>query len=145
MHKSDKLSVLAIGLIIIGIFDTAYLSWVKLADTQVFCGGAANCESVNSSVYSEIFNIPIAYLGLVAYIFLAILFLLEKRASIPKDISSLLRFATCLIGSLYSIYLTYIEIAVIRAICPYCILSAILMILLLALAIIRGWSYLTEI
>jgi uncharacterized membrane protein len=145
MHKSDKLSVLAIGLIIIGIFDTAYLSWVKLADTQVFCGGAANCESVNSSVYSEIFNIPIAYLGLVAYIFLAILFLLEKRASIQKDISSLLRFATCLIGSLYSIYLTYIEIAVIRAICPYCILSAILMILLLALAIIRGWSYLTEI
>jgi uncharacterized membrane protein len=41
------------------------------------------------------------------------------------------------VGVIYSAYLTYIEIAVLRTICPFCVVSAIIMILIFALSIVR--------
>jgi uncharacterized membrane protein len=46
-------------------------------------------------------------------------------------------FGISFAGVLFSAYLTYIEVAVLHAICPYCILSAIVMVILLALTITR--------
>lgn len=53
-------------------------------------------------------------------------------------------FGLCPIGMLYSIYLTYIEVAILRAIYPCGLISAIIMIILFALAIVRVLQALTE-
>ena len=42
-----------------------------------------------------------------------------------------------MVGVLYSAYLTYLELAVIHAVCPYCVASAILMAMLFAIALYR--------
>jgi uncharacterized membrane protein len=38
---------------------------------------------------------------------------------------------------LYSLYLTYIELFVLRAVCPFCVLSAVVMGVLFVLSIAR--------
>ncbi|MEE9507803.1 MAG: vitamin K epoxide reductase family protein, partial [Anaerolineales bacterium] len=46
-------------------------------------------------------------------------------------------FGLSLTGTLYSVYLTYLEIAVLRAICPFCVVSAISIFVLLIVGVIR--------
>ena len=121
----------------IGLLDSLYLSWVKIVNSLVYCGTSGQCETVNSSRYSEIGGIPIAYLGLGAYLAILALLVLEMRSPFWKENSPLVVFGISLVGVIYSAYLTYIEIAVLHAICPYCVVSAIAMSLLFIIAIIR--------
>ena len=121
----------------IGILDSLYLSYVKIVNSQVYCGTSGQCETVNSSRFSELGGIPIAYLGLGAYIVILALLILETRGALWKENSPLALFGISLVGVIYSAYLTYIEIAVLHAICPYCVVSAIAMLLLFVIAIIR--------
>jgi uncharacterized membrane protein len=137
MKKTDKLRLASFAITAVGLLDSLYLSWVKLSHTEVYCGGSSNCETVNSSVYSEFAGIPIAYLGVGAYLVVLALLLLEGRGGFWKENSSLLIFGISLAGVLYSAYLTYIEIAVLRAICPYCVVFAITLVLLLIVTVLR--------
>ena len=128
---------ISLGLAVIGLMDSIYLSWIKLSGTTALCGGVGDCESVNNSIYSEINGIPIAFLGAGAYLLILGILLLEGRLGADADWPVLSLFGLSLIGTLYSIYLTYIEVAVLRAICPYCVVSAIVITLLLAISVVR--------
>lgn len=137
MKNKAQIWFFSLLLSIVGVLDALYLSWEKLFNTDVFCGGSSSCETVNSSVYSELYGIPIAYLGFLLYFAIILILFLEKRKFIPYEISVFLLFGITFIGSLFSIYLTFIEFAVIKAICPYCFLSALIMLLLFTLNAIR--------
>jgi uncharacterized membrane protein len=128
-----------IGLIaaVIGLLDSVYLSWVKIVNSQVFCGPSGQCETVNNSSYSEIGGIPIAYLGLGAYLAILALLFIETRSTFWKENSPLALFGISLVGVIYSAYLTYVEIAILHAICPYCVVSALVMLSLFIIAIFR--------
>jgi len=76
MTTNAKLRWTSIVVAIIGIIDAAYLSYVKIAHQEVYCGGSGACDTVNNSPYAEISGIPIAYLGLGAYIIILALLLL---------------------------------------------------------------------
>jgi uncharacterized membrane protein len=132
-----KLRITSIVLAVLGLVDSIYLVWVKLTGNYAICGPIGNCESVNSSRYSEIFGIPIALLGALAYLMIIILLLLENRRSFWAEFGPMIVFGISLIGVLYSIYLTYLEISVLKAICPYCIISAIILVALLVISSIR--------
>ena len=132
-----KLRRASILLAVLGLLDSIYLGWVKFTGAYALCGPIGNCESVNSSQYSEIFGIPIALLGAGAYAIMIVLLLLEKRGQFWAEFASMIVFGMSLVGVLYSIYLTYIEIAVLKAICPYCVISAIILVILLLLSGIR--------
>ena len=132
-----KLRITSIVLAALGLLDSVYLVWVKLTGAYALCGPIGNCESVNSSRFSEIFGIPIALLGAGAYLIMIILLLIEHRNPFLSEFSSLIIFGMSLIGVLYSIYLTYIEVVVLGAICPYCVISAIILVILLVISSIR--------
>lgn len=133
----DWLRWTGLAFAVLGIVVAAYLTWIKLAHTQVFCSGVGDCEAVNTSIYSQINGVPVAMLGLAAYVMLAALFLLEDRWSWLQDYAPLAIFGLALTGTLYSAYLTYIELFVIHAVCPYCVTSALLITGILVIAIIR--------
>ncbi len=124
-------------LALIGLADSIYLTYIKLANATASCAGIGNCESVNSSKYAEIAGIPIALFGAGA--FLAILFLLfiENRSEFWKNTAPMAVFGISLAGVLYSAYLTYVEIAILHAICPYCVLSAVVLVALLVISVVR--------
>jgi uncharacterized membrane protein len=134
---NSSLRLVSIGLALVGLVDAIYLSYVKIANTQAFCGGSHACDTVNTSPYSEIGGIPIAYLGLLANLVILLVLFMETRGSFWKQYSPLIVFGITLAGTLYSFYLTYIEVAVLRAICPYCVLNAGVMLFLFVISLIR--------
>ncbi|MEN8171242.1 MAG: vitamin K epoxide reductase family protein [Chloroflexota bacterium] len=119
----------------VGLLDSIYLSWLKLANATAACGNIGDCESVNSSPYAEIAGIPIALFGVGAYLMIIIFLLMELRTEFWRENAPLFVFGISLAGVLYSAYLTYVEVAILHAICPYCVLSAIVLVLLLILSI----------
>jgi uncharacterized membrane protein len=115
-----------IFLSLIGMLDSGYLSWIKLSHSEEKCfAGIGNCAAVNSSVYSEVFNIPVAYLGLLTYLIILLLFLNVVKSGLIFKYRSYLLFGLSLIGFLFSCYLTYVQFALLKTFCPYCLLSAL--------------------
>jgi uncharacterized membrane protein len=91
---------------------------------------------VNASSYSEIAGIPIAALGGGAYLVMLLILIYKDRVDFLRDNGAMLLVGISLVGVLYSVYLTYIELYVIFAICPYCVLSAIVLTLMLIVSIL---------
>jgi uncharacterized membrane protein len=137
MRNDRNLRIYSIILACLGLVDALYLTYVKVSHTFALCGPLGDCESVNTSRYSEIAGIPISILGAAAYFLILLLLVMEPRASFWKSNGPLMVFGVSLVGVLYSAYLTYIEISVLKAICPYCVVSAGILVLLLILSIFR--------
>ena len=137
MHSASKLRTTSMVLSAVGLADSVYLTWIKLVDQEIMCAGVGGCDVVNTSKYSEISGIPIALIGAGAYLVILLLLVIEHRSNFLQENSALYVFGLSLVGTMYSGYLTYLEIAVINAICPYCVLSAILMSVIFVLSIIR--------
>ena len=141
---SDKmLRSIAFVTACVGLLDSIYLSYIKLSHNEAFCAGIGDCDVVNTSPYSELAGIPIALLGAGVYVALVILLIFEERTGLRKNNSLLIFFGLTLVGLLYSAYLTYIEVAVINAICPFCVLSAVAMLVLFVVSILRLRQQLT--
>lgn len=128
------------ALAVLGILDSIYLSYVKIAHAKPFCAGVGDCETVNTSVYSVFMGVPIAYLGVLMY---ATLFVLSFwGARLPEPLATyapLLIMAISFGGVLYSAYLTYLELYVIEAICVYCVVSATLITLIFLSSLWLYW------
>lgn len=134
---NNRLRLLGLITGIVGFVDSVYLGWLKVTGNTAACSQIGDCDAVNSSPYAMIGNIPIAFLGVLGYIIIVVILLLEIRRPTWAEHLSLIFFGVTLVGTIYSTYLTYLEVAVIRAICPFCVLSAVLMYLLFVLSILR--------
>jgi len=122
----------------VGILNALYLTILKLSDNKNLClQGIGDCWSVNTSTYSQVFGIPVSLIGLGGFAAILVIYLCENRWSLLQDYGRYLVFGFSLVGVLYSAYLTYIEIFVIQAICPFCLLSALMMLVLFGLSLSR--------
>jgi uncharacterized membrane protein len=123
------LSVLGIGI-------ATYIAIVEGGGGTPACvAGGGGCETVAKSSYSHIAGINIAIFGIVGYV------LLFVSAFFRTDLARLGGFAVALGGFGFSVYLTYLELFVINAICQWCVGSAILMTILFALSALRLIGY----
>lgn len=121
----------------------SYLTTVHYAGQPIVCSGIGDCELVNQSKYASLAGVPVALLGGLAY---ASLLALIAAAWLRRWAAPLaLAWAVALAGFAFSMYLTYIELAVLDAICVYCVASAGIMTALLALLSACVWSARDEI
>lgn len=127
----DKLRIVIGLLSVIGIGIGGYLTYTHYAGLHVLCLSSGGCETVQHSAYSKLDGVPVATLGLAGYI--GILLSLAIRGETGR----LIGFALALVGFLFSMYLTYRELFTIKAICQWCVGSAVLMTLLAILTAIR--------
>jgi uncharacterized membrane protein len=97
--------------------------------------GGGGCETVANSQYSHLAGINVAVLGILGYVLLLV------AALLPGDPGRFGGFLGALIGFGFSLYLTYLELFVIDAICQWCVASAVLMALSLAVAATRAFVY----
>ena len=112
----------------LGAAIAAYLTWVHYSGALALCAGAGGCQAVQASRFATVAGVPVALLGLGLY--LAILLLALWRGAgghVPAEALTLAIFGLALAGLLYSAYLTYLEVFVIGAICPWCVASALLL------------------
>lgn len=115
-----------------GVLISAYLTWTHLRGVVPVCvGGGGGCDVVQTSRYSEILGVPVAALGLAAYAGLLL------SAAIKTETAALLGLFVALVGTLFSAYLTYLELFVIGAICQWCVASAVLVAACLLLCVLR--------
>lgn len=139
---SAKVLSLLVLLAAIGV--SGYLSYLKL-DTSAapvcVSGGAFDCGVVLNSVYSELAGIPIAYLGLATNFVVVGLLLLESRLGILREYGPVLVFGVVLLAFLFSVYLVYVQAALISAYCPWCLTHEALIAVLFGLSTWRLWQW----
>ncbi|MBI4495197.1 MAG: vitamin K epoxide reductase family protein [Chloroflexi bacterium] len=119
----------------LGIAISAYLTWVHYSGGLALCAGAGGCEQVQASRFATVAGLPVALLGLALYLGIFGLGLWRARSA-PADLPDLVplgQFGLALAGVLYSGYLTYLELYVIGAVCPWCVASAIVVTAICAL------------
>ncbi|MCB9803033.1 vitamin K epoxide reductase family protein [Candidatus Nomurabacteria bacterium] len=105
----------------VGFLDSVYLTTKYFVGT-INCSVLSGCQQVLDSKYSAIFNIPIASLGVLYY--LSIIFAVLLYFKYQHKLTSLyLKFIPSL-GFVFTLWLVYLQIWVIKAICIYCMLSA---------------------
>lgn len=106
---------------------SAYLLYIHWSKSSALCSGFGGCELVNSSPYSEVGGVPVALLGITGYALILLLSLWQSGTSAGTSLGiALALLGLSLIGVLYSAYLTYVELFVIKAVCPWCVASALL-------------------
>lgn len=121
-------------LALLGVLVSGYLSYHRLAGGALACFGAGQaCDVVNASRYAHLGGIPVAYIGLAGYLLLGALgvYTAAPRAYVEQGI--LVGWGASLGALLFSAYLTYIEVAVLHAICQWCVASATLTLMVFAL------------
>jgi uncharacterized membrane protein len=133
-----KLYWLSVALAVLGVLVSIYMTIYKLTSNNAMCLGSGDCSTVNASKYSEVYGIPVAFVGVLGYAGILALLILETRAGrFFKNNSTLLIFGLAVTGFAFTLYLVYLEIFVIKALCPFCITSQITMTILFILTIIR--------
>lgn len=129
----------------LGLLVSAYLSYVELTQTEAFCGPVGDCNAVQQSPYARLFGVlPIGVVGLVGYFIIFVLWGLLRwlRQPMVERWAHISLAVLTLAGTLFSIYLTFLEPFVIGATCAWCLLSAILMTLLMLASFWLGREHL---
>ena len=124
----------------IGLAVAFYDSYAIYTGQLLWCPPPIDgCNEVAASPYARIFGLPIGYYGVVYYAYmigLAALLAIEPRAK-GVQFAALLYTA---VGVLFSAYFLVLQITLIHAFCIYCLVSAIMTVLLFASAVLHGWS-----
>jgi uncharacterized membrane protein len=121
---------------LLGLVVAGYLAYVEATDMSAVCGPIGNCNSVQQSPYARLFGVlSIGSLGLIGYLAMgaawAIARLGRARAA---ELAVVSLFLMALLGTLFSIYLTFLEPFVIGATCSWCLTSAVLTTALMLLS-----------
>jgi len=133
---SDRLSWVIFILALIGIVLSAVslVNHYKKSPSE-FCDidQTFNCDIVNRSIYSKIFGVPVAAIGVVGYVLLAVL----SRINRDKKLFSAILILGSFIGLAFACYLTYVEVRILATYCILCLGSQACILLITILAVAR--------
>ncbi|QLE54548.1 vitamin K epoxide reductase family protein [Nostoc sp. TCL26-01] len=150
IHKWSRLIIAAIALL--GALTTGYITVEKLTGGSPACvaqAGVKGCNDVLSSPWATIFGQPLALFGLLAYTSMLILALApvvwkagENNSRKPlENLTWRLLLVGAIAMSVFSGYLMYLLAFQIKAVCPYCIASALFSLSLLVVTIVgHDWE-----
>ncbi len=123
-------------LIVIGMGVAIYLSYVETQSVQAVCGPVGDCNTVQQSRYAKLFDVlPVGFLGLIGYVALLASWLARRFVPQLERPAAIGFFGMTFFAVIFSLYLTYLEPFVIKAVCSWCLTSAVIVTLLLLLGI----------
>ena len=115
------------ALALAGIFISSYLTLYKLGVIGELSCSIGSCETVNTSRWSTFLRLPVAVWGLFFYIDVFVISVVGTTSRLEDEpLVSAILVAEAAIGVLFSIWLTYVELALIHAICIWCVTSAVI-------------------
>jgi uncharacterized membrane protein len=115
-----------------GLFISAYLYLYKIGKIGTLACGTGDCETVQLSPWSRVAGLEVSLIGVVGYAVLTAVSLAALQPALssrrwPVQLLSLLAG----IGVAFTIYLTYLELFVIHAICRWCVGSGVIIVAIL--------------
>ena len=125
--RSLRLTIVALA--IAGTAIAGYLTYARFADSSIVCT-TGGCETVQSSRYAEVAGVPVA-LGLVAYL----LILVATLAT--SEVAHAAAATIAVAGAVFSGYLVYAQVALIGALCQWCLGSDVVISVLAAATTLR--------
>ena len=117
------------GLALVALAGTAvagYLTYVHYRPDALICTSSGGCETVQESSYAELVGIPVALLGLVAYVAVLVLVAWDTEAARTAVA------AIAIAGAAFAVYLVVLQAFVIDAWCVWCLVNDVLLVPLLA-------------
>ena len=124
------------ALALAGIFISLYLTLYKLGVIGELSCTLGSCETVNTSRWSVFLGLPVAAWGLLFYLDV---FGVALMGTMPRweneRVFSIILVVEAAIGVLFSAWLTYLELAVIHAICIWCVTSAVIVVVILLVSV----------
>ncbi|MHB1311607.1 MAG: vitamin K epoxide reductase family protein [Gemmatimonadaceae bacterium] len=125
------------ALALMGLFVATYLGLYKLGIVGQLSCAVGSCEVVNTSKWAMLFGQPVAFWGVGFYVATLALALVGTSERLEHDRRvSVAMVALSGVGVLFSAWLTYLELAVIHAVCMYCVISACLVVVIFGLAVV---------
>ena len=120
-----------------GLFISAYLYLYKIGKIGSLACGTGGCETVQFSPWSRIGGVEVSLVGLLGYAGLLALGLasLQPRLAFQATPSRALALLSGL-GVLFTLYLTYLELFVIHAICRWCVASGVVIAAIFIVALL---------
>lgn len=124
------------ALALAGIFISLYLTLYKIGVIGELSCSIGSCETVNTSKWSTFLHLPVALWGLLFYLEVFVISLVGTMPRFENEffVSALLATEAA-VGVLFSAWLTYLELAVIHAICIWCVTSAVIVTLILIVSV----------
>lgn len=132
-----RLSQIAIAFTILGLLVSIYMTVYKYTKNEKMCVGSGGCNIVNSSRYSEVSEIPVAVFGIVGYASILAVLLLESKNKFLEQNGTMVFFGLSFTGFLFTVWLIYVEVALIKALCPFCLTSQASMTIVFITSVIR--------
>ena len=112
----------------------SYLTWVHYHPGALVCpSGSSGCETVQQSSYAELVGVPVALLGLAAYV------ALFASALVRRLVAAAAAAATALAGLFFALWLVYAMAALVDAWCVWCLASDVVLTLLTVACVARAW------
>lgn len=128
----NSLTIVSLLVALVGFADAVYLTIEHYRNVIPPCtiGG---CETVLTSTYSSIFGIPQAVLGAIYYLVILVGFF----AYFDSKNKTLLKWTLVVpvIGFIYELWLVYLQLFVVHSICQYCMLSALVTLVLFGISV----------
>jgi uncharacterized membrane protein len=130
---SERRLRIAVGVLaLLGIGIAGYLTYLHYAGGSPYCiAGGGGCEEVQESEYAKLAGIPVALLGIVAYSALFV------TAIVPGPISASAGAGLALAGVVFSAWLLYAQLALIEALCQWCVANDVVITLAAVAAVWR--------
>ena len=125
------------ALVIIGLLVSIYMTIYKVTSNDALCLGSGDCSTVNASRYSEVYGIPVATVGIAGYFAILMVHWYERRDKFFEKNGPMLIFGLALTGFVFTVYLIYVEFAILHAFCPFCLTSQAAMTVIFVISIIR--------
>lgn len=130
----------SLALAVLGVAVSTYLTFEHYSSsTTLACPdtGVVNCVKVTTSSYAELLGIPVAVLGLAYFVAMTILCLPVAWCS-SNGLVHRLRLATVSLGALFVLYLVWVELFRVDAICLWCTAVHVLAVALFAVVAVAG-------
>ncbi len=148
-ERASRLWLLVAALALAGLAVTTYLTSSVISNTEVACS-TGGCNTVLASKWSKVFGIPVSVFGMASYATIMLGSLHAFQTPVDDLRGRLVVSGVAAIGVLASIYLTVIEFFVIKAVCQYCVTSALLMLIAAGVVVVIArkegplWSRITR-
>jgi uncharacterized membrane protein len=131
MNHNRRILIVVLVLALIGLLTATYVFTAHALGYALFCPfGGTGCDAVQNSPYAQVFGIPDSLLGVFGYLAYIVLAFLGLRSGPGTRGILYALLVLSLVDVIFTAYLAYLMLGVIRAVCTWCAFSGVITVIL---------------